>query len=393
MKESTNEEMKCLSDYCEKENRKWLKVAVVFLLFGILLGGSTVYIAGMVDDTGQQLPSKTVNIHINDTADLHEIHSRLYEEVSDSVVAIHIDRGVEGPGPLSQGSGFVYDEAGHIITNEHVVDGATRIDVVFSNGEIRRAELVGKDANSDIAVIRVENFPDEEGFEPYPLPMGNSTRVKTGDWVVAIGNPFGLEGSMTQGIVSGTGRTMPTEEGYTIPDVIQSDSGVNPGNSGGPLLSIEGEVIGVVRAKRAEHIGLAISSNQAERVAESIIEEGKYTPPWLGVEVSTVAPEAAEYMGLDIEVTRRPMIINVQENSPAHEAELQGSERITIEGIEYWVGGDIITKVDGVNVTSVDGLITEVCKYGPGESVTLTIIRDGEFAEVDVTLGERPENS
>jgi S1-C subfamily serine protease len=297
-----------------------------------------------------------------------------------------------------EGSGFVYDEEGHIVTNSHVVKDAERIMVTFADDTTVQAEVVGIDPDSDLAVIKV----DPEAVDLQPLPLGDSDALKVGQRVVAIGNPFGLEGTMTTGIVSALGRVLPSQasagqgQAYSIPDVIQTDAAINPGNSGGPLLNMAGEVIGVNTAiestvQQFSGVGFAVPSNTVARVVPQLIEKGKVEHPWLGISGLDLLPELAKPMGLP-EGTRGVLIIDVASGSPAEEAGLLGSKtEVEIDGQKVRVGGDVIVAVDGREVRQFDTLLSYLTdETHVGQTITLTILRDGKEQDVEVTLADRP---
>ncbi|MFQ5436757.1 MAG: S1C family serine protease, partial [Anaerolineae bacterium] len=305
------------------------------------------------------------------------------------------------PVPLTgQGSGFIFDTEGHIVTNNHVVSGAEQITVVFADGTEADAELVGTDPDSDLAVIQVDVDADLLA----PAPVADSENLKVGQMVVAIGNPFGLEGTMTTGIVSGLGRLLPSG-GYTpsgdrfsIPDIIQTDAAINPGNSGGPLLNLDGEVIGINTAIQSPQsgavgIGYAVPSAIVQQVVPVLIDEGQIAHPWLGVSGRTLDADTAVAMDLDAD-QRGVLVATIVENSPAEKADLQGSDKvITIDGFDTRIGGDIITAINGQDVREFDDLLGYIVQdTAVGDSVTLQIIRDGETISVDVTLEARPGN-
>jgi len=296
------------------------------------------------------------------------------------------------------GSGFVWDKEGHIITNNHVVDGAEKIEVVFSDGSTVQAELVGTDPDSDLAVIRVDVPADQL----QPVQIADSDLVKVGQLAIAIGNPFGLEGTMTVGIVSALGRTLPASQGlmsgptYSIPDIIQTDAPINPGNSGGVLVDANGQVIGVTAAIESTSganagIGFVIPSNIVRRVVPSLIENGSFAHPYLGISGSDLIPDLATAMDLDSN-QRGALVIEVNPNTPADKAGLRGSDRqVTIDGQEARVGGDVIVAIDGQTVNDMDDLIAYLGKSTVvGQEVTLTVLRDGNETEVSVTLEARP---
>lgn len=287
----------------------------------------------------------------------------------------------------SSGTGFVYDEDGHIVTNQHVVDAGDDVEVTFQDGETVPAETIGTSIYNDLAVLRV----DPEGHELEPLELGDSSRLREGHIVLALGNPLGFEGSMTHGIVSALGRTMPVQGGFGIPGVIQTDAPINPGNSGGPLINLAGEVVGVNRAKaQAENIGFAISSNLVERVVPALIEDGNYRDPWIGIRTQDVRPAIAEEMGL--REARGVEVVEVVPNSPADRAGLRGATgSIEVHGIEYDIGGDVIVGIDGRPIRVIDDVLSYLSLHASvGDTVDLHVIRDGREVTVDLTLGERP---
>jgi S1-C subfamily serine protease len=305
--------------------------------------------------------------------------------------------------PMNQalGSGFVWDEEGHIVTNNHVVGKADEIEVTFADGVAVPAELVGTDPDSDLAVIKV----DPKGLDLQPITVADSTGARVGQFVVAIGNPFGLEGSMTFGIVSALGRTLPANGGtegmfggssYTIPDIIQTDAPVNPGNSGGVLLDLEGQLIGVPTAIESSSgvsagIGFAVPSVIVAKVVPELIKDGSFEHPYIGISGGTVNPDVAEAM--DLPATQRgALVVTVAEDGPAAEAGLQPSEEtVEIDGREVEVGGDIIIGIDGQPVKRFDDLVTYLARRGVvGKTVELRILRNGDEEKVSLTLGERP---
>lgn len=295
-----------------------------------------------------------------------------------------------------QGSGFIYDELGHIITNNHVVDGADEISVVFADGKEMTATLVGADPDTDLAVIKVDDEFVGDG-DLVPLSLGDSDTLQVGQYVAAIGNPFGLNGSMTTGIISGLGRVLPAGASqFTIPDIIQTDAAINPGNSGGPLLNLKGEVIGVNTAIASPNrafagVGYAVPVNIVRDVVPELIANGRVEHPWLGITGRTLDREAAEVMGLDSN-QRGVLIAEVVVDGPAHESELHGSDtQASIDGQQISVGGDIIVSIDGEPVADFDDLLSYIVNETEvGQTVELGLIRDGEEILVDVTLAARP---
>jgi S1-C subfamily serine protease len=292
----------------------------------------------------------------------------------------------------SLGSGFVYDNNGHIVTNYHVIANASIVDVTFIDGNRYTANVTGIDPSNDLAVLKIiENFT--AGVPPPPLVLGNSSQLKAGDQVVAIGNPFGLEGSMTTGIVSQTGRLLPEQQqgGYSIPDTVQTDASINPGNSGGPLLNMDAEVIGVNTAGIFPGgIGFAISSNSVSRIVPILIEKGNYTHPWLGLSAGTLTSDIAKREGLDRNI-KGIIVDSIVKNGPADKAGINGS---TTNQYGERIGGDIITAVDGNPIIRMEDLISYLeIQKSPGENMTLTVLKDGKTIDKQITIGQRPSAS
>lgn len=294
------------------------------------------------------------------------------------------------------GSGFVWDAQGHIVTNNHVVSGADKIEVTFSDGTIVPATLVGTDPDSDLAVIKVDVSADKL----HPVTMGDSNSIKVGEMAIAIGNPFGLEGSMTTGIISAVGRSLPADEtapqSYTIPDIIQTDASVNPGNSGGVLIDAQGKVLGVTSAiespvRASAGVGFAIPSGIVSNVVPALIKDGKYVHTWLGISGASLVPDLAKAMNLDAG-QRGALVEEVMPSSPAEKAGLRASNKqVTIDGQNANVGGDVITAIDGQPVMEMNDLIAYLARSTKvDQKVTLTILRDGKQQTVDVTLAARP---
>ena len=297
------------------------------------------------------------------------------------------------------GSGFIWDTKGDIVTNNHVVDGATKIEVTFSDGTTIPATIVGQDPYSDLAVIKV----DVSASKLVPVTMADSTQVKVGEIAIAIGNPYGFEGSMTVGTVSGLGRDLPSSQvdqasgaSYSIPDVIQTDAAVNPGNSGGVLVNDQGQVIGVTSALESSSgsssgIGFAIPAEIVSKVVPSLISSGKYDHPYLGISGTDMTPDIAQAMNLPAD-TRGALVEQVSAGGPAANAGLQASNTtVTINGVQGTVGGDIITAIDGQTINSMSDIIAYLAIHTQvGQTVTLTIMRNGQTQTVQVTLGSRP---
>ena len=318
----------------------------------------------------------------------------LFQKVEDSVVQI-TDSSEIDVFESRLGSGFVYDNNGHIITNHHVVSGGgNRLDVTFPDGIVYRASLIGSDPSADIAVLYVEEVSKEKLL---PLSLADSSKVRVGERVAAIGNPFGLSGSLSTGIVSGVGRQIPAqeEEGFTIPDIIQTDAPINPGNSGGPLLNMRGEVIGINSAiysttGQFAGVGFAIPSNTIAQVVPSLITTGSYQHPWLGVAGRDMTPGIADRLGLD--EPRGFLVMDVVAGSPAEKAGiLKGNEDTIIDGMPIKLGGDVIIAVDNNTVRKIDDLLAYVEREkSVGDDLEVTILRQGQTMEVIATLADRP---
>ena len=296
------------------------------------------------------------------------------------------------------GSGFVYDHDGHIITNNHVVADADKITVIFSDDTEVNATIIGTDPDSDLAVLKVDLPADQL----QPVTLGDSDSLKVGQFLVAIGNPFGLDGSMSTGIVSGLGRQLPssaqtpTGQAFTIPDIIQTDAAINPGNSGGPLLNLQGEVIGVNTAIATNNgtfsgIGYAVPAATVKHVVPELIDNGRVEHPWLGISGTTLNRILAQAMDLS-EGQRGALVVTVVADGPADKANLRGSDTTaTIDGLDIPVGGDIITQIDNVPVTEFDDLLTYIVNDTKvGQTVTLQVLRDNEALEITVKLEARP---
>jgi len=311
-------------------------------------------------------------------------YTRVYQDTVDSVVLI---RAFTAFGAGS-GSGFAYRSDGLIVTNQHVVEGATKLEVRYSQGDWRTAEMVGTDYYSDLAVLRVEDPP---GYVD-PLPLVG-TEPPIGTEIVAIGNPFGLEKSMSAGIITGTNRSIEVNNqrqgGFSIPDAIQTDAALNPGNSGGPLLTLDGRVIGVVRSGGGDNVGFGISAALTRRVADALIGDGEYEHSYMGVSLTSVSPTIAE--ANDLEEVRGVMIVQVLDGGPS-EGVLEGSRSEEVDGVPVPVGGDIIVAMEGARIDTRNELSTFLAlETAPGDTISVTVIRDGERQGVDLTLGDRPE--
>lgn len=323
-----------------------------------------------------------------------EVLVTLYENVNPGTVAIFTATG--------QGSGFVYDAQGHVVTNYHVVEGASTVEVRFTSGYMAYGTVIGTDLDSDIAVIKV----DAPASELFPLPLGDSDLLKVGQTVIAIGNPFGLESTMTVGIISALGRTLDSERSspdgafFTAGDIIQTDAAINPGNSGGPLFNLNGEVIGINRAIRTTNfteegepvnsgIGFAISVNIVKRVVPVLIEKGQYDYPYLGISsMDGLSLDVVNELGLT--QYTGAYVTNVVDGGPADEAGiLEGTETTRIPNLQK--GGDLIIAIDGMSIRTFDEMLAYlITNKSPGDVVVLTVLRGEEQVDVSITLGKRP---
>ena len=319
----------------------------------------------------------------------------IFEQSESGVVRVNVQREAQIIGTSSLGSGFVFDTFGHIITNSHVVADAEKIVVTFLDGRSYNAQLVGADPFTDIAVIKV----NAEQTQFHPISLGDSSQLKVGEQIAAIGNPFGLSGSMTSGIVSQLGRLLPAQDsGFSIPDVIQTDAAINPGNSGGPLLNMRGEVIGINTAIQSASgeftgVGFAIPSRTLMKIVPTLIQDGEYNHPWLGISGRDIDPDLANILNLTD--TKGFLVITVVEDSPASKAGLRGSiETKEIDGVNYPIGGDIILSVDGKEVRQIDDILIHLQREkSVGDEMVLEILRDGRTTNFVLLLEERPNSN
>jgi S1-C subfamily serine protease len=289
------------------------------------------------------------------------------------------------------GSGFVIDKSGHVVTNYHVIEGASKVEVSFSGNDEMPATVVGSDPSTDIAVLRIK---DAQSRALTPLDLGSSTDVRVGDAVVAIGNPFGLERTVTAGIVSALQREITAPNGFSIDEVIQTDAAINHGNSGGPLLNADGKVIGVNSQIESESggnvgIGFAVPINTVKQVVSQILQHGRVEHAYIGIEMATISPELAANVRLPID--KGVLIQRVRPGSPAANAGLRGgTTQVVVDGVSYLIGGDVITKADGQTIQTAEHLGTVVTSKQPGDELALEIHRQNETNEVTVTLGRQP---
>jgi S1-C subfamily serine protease len=318
--------------------------------------------------------------------------TQLFEQSELGVVSISVTKTSSYGDAASFGSGFVFDKKGHIITNNHVVENTKKISVTFVDGKSYNAEIIGTDPYADIAVIKID--VDSKQFSP--LPIGDSSLLRVGEQVAAIGNPFGLSGSMTSGIVSQLGRLLPVQgSSFSIPDVIQTDAAINPGNSGGPLLNMQGEVVGINTAIYSSDgsfsgVGFSIPSDLVLKIIPSLIATGEFQHPWVGISSANITPDLAEL--LNLEYAKGVLIMTVMKDSPADKAGLKGSSQTAITNdVEYTIGGDVILSIDGNEIRQVNDLLTHLQREkNVGDTMNLEVLRDGKMINIILTLEERP---
>ena len=335
-----------------------------------------------------------------------EVLGRIYASVLPSVVQVKVQRRLD-TGGLSgtpqqrsivpaEGSGFVWSADGLVVTNHHVVEGAERVIVVFADGSEYRATVLGSDPGSDLAVLQLDNPPDDLTA----ATLGNSDTLRVGQLAVAIGSPFGQEFTMTSGIISALGRTIQSHGGnYVNPEIIQTDAPINPGNSGGPLLDREGNVIGInsqiiSNSGSSAGVGFAVPVNTARRVVPELIANGSYDYAYLGISGTSLTAGLAAANGLP-EETRGVLVINAVGDGPAQRAGVSGSTGTEeVEGITYPIGGGVITSIDGTRLEGMDDLVAYMAEHNrPGDTVTLEVLTADGISAIDVILGARPQNA
>jgi len=345
----------------------------------ILLTAGTVLTAGLAGCSTLQSTSDREPEHESDTveserADL-STSERIYQQTIDSVVLIETD---------GQGTGFVYDKE-HVVTNAHVTGSVTEAEVRFNEGGWSTAEVIGTDVHSDLAVLSVAEIPDVAE----PLSFTDDP-VRVGKKVLAIGNPYSLNGTMTSGIVSGVDRSIPSPSGFEIPNAIQTDAPVNPGNSGGPLVNADGEVVAVINSGGGDNIGFGISAALTQRVVPRLIETGKYDHSYLGIGFATVTPAIAEANGFS--QARGLQVVRIDDGGPSDGILQPSTEVEYVGGQRVRSGGDIILSIDNQSLMTGEDLGSYLAlQTRPGDTVELRIIRDGAEQRVQVELGTRPE--
>lgn len=389
------------------QNLSILFTILSVFIVGIVLGGMAVFFAYVMPDrlsSSNPIPTSTetslpptstptaipIDMFASYTTEEQSIIN-IYERVSPSVVHVVSRQQIYSffYGTTSRegsGSGFVYDTSGHIITNYHVIEDATSIDVILASGETYPAEVIGTDSYYDLAILKIET----EAEQLLPLDLGGSGMVRVGQTVVAIGNPFGLERTLTTGTISALGRRIETESGALIGEAIQTDAAINPGNSGGPLLNIQGQVIGINTAINSPSggsvgIGFAVPSNVVQRVVPDLIDNGFYAHPDLGISVIELGTEVS--VGKS-DPDRGLLVVNVEDGGPADNAGLQETEISQQRGRYYFSGGDLIIAADNEDVFSRNDLQVYVdTNYRPGDEIILKIIRDNQEMGIPIILG------
>ena len=370
----------------------------VFIIFTVLFiipvesDETTIQMQNQIDKNELQIQNQIDainNIILTESKTLSLIE--IFEKSEPGVVRVNTQRNQTINDVGGVGSGFVFDKKGHIITNAHVIEDSTKTVVTFLDGRSYNAEIIGIDQYTDIGVIKVN--ADLKLLQP--LTLGDSSNLQVGEPITAIGNPFGLSGSMTSGIISQMGRLLPSGSGYSIPDVIQTDAAINPGNSGGPLLNMRGDIVGIntaIQSTTGEFtgVGFAIPSQTVAKIVPTLISEGEYNHPWIGISGRDIDPDMAKVLGLEDALGF--LIITVVEDSPAWDAGLIGSDKtIEVEGREYSIGGDIITAVDGIDVRKIDDILIHLQRVKTvGDEMDLEILRDNRTTNVTIVLQERP---
>jgi S1-C subfamily serine protease len=360
---------------------------------GIGAGGAATYAALSPEDTRTVV--RQVTVEDSEPAasasplSVNQIYRRAYKGVVEITVTAEASESPFGaPRAQGQGSGFVYDRQGHVVTNQHVVQGASSVSVRFWNGQSYDAEVVGSDASTDLAVLDV----DAPASVLTPLRLGDSSEVKVGDGVVAIGSPFGLEQTVTSGIVSALHRQMTAPNDFSINDSIQTDAAINHGNSGGPLLNSSGRVIGVNAQIESESggndgVGFAIPSNTVRSIVSQLVQTGEVEHAYLGVGVQTIPASVAD----ELDLVEGVALTEVRRDTPAARAGLRAaSGSRLVDGQSYPTGGDVVTALDGNDITSAEELQSVIDASKPGDTVSITFVRDGDSRTVRVQLASRP---
>src|SRR5919202_428237 len=353
------------------------------------------YSANLVPSSSSPPPSSTSLPDVFDKVENSVVQITSTRSNPNEVIIIN---GVPQTGrSTALGSGFVYDNQGHIFTNYHVIDGTRRADVTFTDGNTYSANVVGRDRYSDLVILQITGDYSEEKAAIVPLPLANSSAVRPGDQVIAIGNPFGLSGTITTGLVSAKGRLLPDPDTrFSMPDMIQTDAAINPGNSGGPLLNAQGQVIGLNTAIFSSTgvysgVGFAIPSNTIAKEVPLLIKNGSYTHPWIGISGGKITPDLIRAMGLPANY-KGVLVASVQPNSPAEKAGLRGLA--SQDDSSSPQTADIITAVDGHPVRQIDDIINYIeSQKNVGDNVKLIVNRNGQTMDLTATLQARPQTS
>ena len=370
-------------------------VAAVLLLIGVGETTKTTTVIqqsplGAAEDTAATQSGLTAReIYKRDAPGVVNVRAQIVQQVDSP-----FDPFGQGSQGVATGSGFVLDKSGHILTNAHVIEGASRVSVQFEDNKTVEAKVEGKDTSTDIALLKV----DKKGLDLKPLELGNSKTVQVGDPTIAIGNPFGLDRTLTTGVVSALQRKISAPNGYSISNVIQTDAAINPGNSGGPLIDATGRVIGINSQIATGGsgggnvgIGFAVPVNTAKQIVPQLKDSGSVKRAYLGITGQTIDRSLDR---LNLSTTSGVLVQTVQPGSPAAKAGLRGGDAsATLDGSELRLGGDVIKKIDGTNVRTMDQVVSTVGSKKPGETVTIEYLRGGKTKTAQVKLAQRPSES
>ncbi len=376
--------------FVKYETRVNAFIVASLMLFASVVGAAAgfQYADSRFQEVESEVQTRQEVVYLNSSAPTPEPATPKSESLN-SVFRASEDSVVSITGGSASGSGFVYRPNGIIVTNQHVVEGQDEVNVQLTDGSTLEAEIMGTDPYTDLAALKIDRR------NMTPLRLGNSSAVKPGQTITAIGNPFGLRGSMTSGIVSQVGRLLPVQGDFSIPNVIQTDAAINPGNSGGPLLNMQGRVVGVNTAIESRTgtfsgVGFAIPSDTVRRVVPELVSDGEYNHPWLGVSGRDLNPEISRRMDLD--TTAGFLVVSVVDGGPSDGALRARGNREVINGQGIRLGGDVIVAIDGERMRGISDILTYLdSETKVGETITVTVIRDGERQDVEVAIQERPE--